>query len=287
MFFMRGFFFKYRGTLVKHHTGRFYYPGDVNPTQTLYLDPIKSKLDAYRARYRYILYRTGLSFKPKLQLFSTHCNTHPLVFGKKIPSGRGLGSQKKTRRVRLKDYFIRSLLFRFLVNLWGSNLSICFFRNLQKSLLTAELIFVKLQQHRIFCITPAPLYTQRQKDRYPWSNGFLAIYLSLKHRDPTLLLSWLKDRLRVISMFAHLRFFRILGLLLKSTVLHFFNVFKLKGFNFYLVGKISVTGNAMSRSYRSFAGKRSNSSLQLRLASNFTIIRTPTGCLGFTLSFFF
>jgi hypothetical protein len=90
-----------------------------------------------------------------------------------------------------------------------------------------------------------------------------------------------------MSMFAHLRFFRILGLILRSTLKDSFGFFKLKGFNFYLVGKISVTGNAMSRSYRAFAGKRSNSSLALKLASQFFLVRTPTGCLGFTLSFFF
>jgi hypothetical protein len=88
-------------------------------------------------------------------------------------------------------------------------------------------------------------------------------------------------------MFAHLRFFRILGLVLKSTILPSFGKHRLKGFSFYLVGKISVTGNAMSRAYRSFAGKRGNSNLALRLATGFNIIRTPTGCLGFTLSFFF
>jgi hypothetical protein len=88
-------------------------------------------------------------------------------------------------------------------------------------------------------------------------------------------------------MFAHLRFFRVLGLVLRFTVSSFFGDFKLRGFNFYLVGKISVAGNAMSRAYGAFAGKRSNSSLSLKLASNFALIRTPTGCLGFTLSYFF
>jgi hypothetical protein len=88
-------------------------------------------------------------------------------------------------------------------------------------------------------------------------------------------------------MFAHLRFFRILGLVLKLTVTTMLGSFRLKGYSFYLVGKISVTGNAMSRSYRAFAGKRSNSSLALKLASQFFLVRTVTGCLGFSLSYFF
>lgn len=88
-------------------------------------------------------------------------------------------------------------------------------------------------------------------------------------------------------MFAHLRFFRILGLILRLTVKDSFGVHRLKGFSFYLAGKISVTGNAMSRSYRAFSGKRCNSSLALKLASQFYLVRTSTGCLGFTLSYFF
>jgi len=115
----------------------------------------------------------------------------------------------------------------------------------------------------------------------------MAIYLAVRYRDPALLLHWLQTRVRVMSMFAHLRFFRILGLVLKGTTVSSFGKYRLKGFNFYLVGKISVTGNAMSRAYRSFAGKRGNSNLGLRLATGFNIIRTSTGCLGFTLSFFF
>ncbi len=115
----------------------------------------------------------------------------------------------------------------------------------------------------------------------------MAIYLAIRYRDPVLMLNWLQNRVKVMSMFSHLRFFRILGLVLKTTVLSSFGRYRLKGFSFHLVGKISVAGNAMSRSYRAFGGRRSNSSLALRLSTGFNIIRTPTGCLGFTLSFFF
>lgn len=116
---------------------------------------------------------------------------------------------------------------------------------------------------------------------------FLFIYLSVKYRDPSLFIGWLQNRLRTMSMFAYLRYFRVLGLVLRFTTSNLFGEFALKGFSFYLVGKISVAGNAMSRSYSAFAGKRGTSSLNLRLASNFALIRTPTGCLGFTLSYFF
>jgi len=191
------------------------------------------------------------------------------------------------RLFKLKDLFVRALLHRFLVSLLGSNVILCFFRNLQQDLDSRESMLVKVQQYRIFLLSPAPLRTQNQRDKYQWKNCFMQVYLSVKYRDPLLLLNWLHDRLKYMTMFAHLRFFRILGLILKLTITDMFSSFKLKGYSFYLVGKISVTGNAMSRSYRAFAGKRSNSSLALKLASQFFLVRTVTGCLGFSLSYFF
>lgn len=202
-------------------------------------------------------------------------------------SQKSVVSRLMHRSKRLKDLFLRSLLYRFLLNFWGTEVTFCLYRNLQKTLSVAELAFVKVQQHRIFSLAPARLHTPKQRERYPWANGFLAIYLAVRYRDPALMLNWLQTRVRVMSMFAHLRFFRILGLVLKNTTTVSFGKHRLKGFSFYLVGKISVTGNAMSRAYRSFAGNRSNSNLTLRLATGFNIIRTSTGCLGFTLSFFF
>lgn len=198
-----------------------------------------------------------------------------------------LGGSVPLKLFQIKDALVRDLLCRFLTNLWGSRTTLCFFRNTQRSLSVQESVFIRVQQHRVFCLSPAPIHTPRQREKYPWSNVFLFIYLSVKYRDPSLFIAWLQNRLRTMSMFAFLRYFRILGLVLRFTISNLFGEFALKGFSFYLVGKISVAGNAMSRSYSAFAGKRSASSLNLRLASNFALIRTPTGCLGFTLSYFF
>jgi hypothetical protein len=230
---------------------------------------------------------TDVTPKLSMQLSNYHTIKSQSVGGEQTKATDTSDERGGCISLKLKDAFIRTLLYRFLISLLGSNLTLCFFRNLQKDLTLREIILVKIQQHRIFVLSPAPLRTQRQKDKYQWKNSFVAIYLAVKYRDPLILLNWLKDRLRYMSMFAHLRFFRLLGLILRLTIKDIFKPIQLKGFSFYLVGKISVTGNAMSRSYRAFAGKRSNSSLALRLASQFFLVRTPTGCCGFTLSFFF
>jgi hypothetical protein len=67
---------------------------------------------------------------------------------------------------KLKDFFVRTLLQRFLVSLVGSNVMLCFFRNLQQDLALHESALIKLQQHRIFLLSPAPQRTQSQRDRY-------------------------------------------------------------------------------------------------------------------------
>lgn len=90
-----------------------------------------------------------------------------------------------------------------------------------------------------------------------------------------------------MKLFAHQNFFRNLGSVLKEAVLAPNGGYSLKGFQLYVVGKISVTGNARSRSYYSQAGQFSSSNLKLRLNSKFLMIRTKTGCLGLSLRFLF
>ncbi len=68
---------------------------------------------------------------------------------------------------KLRDLFVRVLLHRFLLNLWGTEVTLCFFRNLQKTLSVEEVALIKLRQHRIFLLAPANLQTVKQRERYP------------------------------------------------------------------------------------------------------------------------
>lgn len=89
-----------------------------------------------------------------------------------------------------------------------------------------------------------------------------------------------------MSLYAHRRFFRLLGLLLRG-VASSEGTYFLRGFYMRLVGKISVVGNAMSRVWWTRGGLAAGSNLTLQVFQGFTIVRTTTGCLGLSLFFFY
>lgn len=88
-----------------------------------------------------------------------------------------------------------------------------------------------------------------------------------------------------MTLFAHRRFFRLVGLLLTSLASGPHPL--VQGVNMYLVGKISVTGNAMSRAQYARTGCGGNNNLRVQVAQAFTLVRTSTGCLGLTLSLYY
>jgi hypothetical protein len=110
--------------------------------------------------------------------------------------------------------------------------------------------------------------------------------LTVRTRDPELLISWVQTRLRLMSLYAHRRFFRLLGLLLRGAV-GCGGACNLRGFYMRVVGKISVVGNAMSRVWWTRGGLAAGSNLTLQTFSGFTLVNTTTGCLGLSLSFFY
>jgi ribosomal protein S3 len=88
-------------------------------------------------------------------------------------------------------------------------------------------------------------------------------------------------------MFAHRRFLRLLATFLRPYVSLTPQESKILGFNLVVTGKISVTGNAMSRTMQVRHGKASINNLRHHALSAFALIRTRTGCLGFNLTFLF
>ena len=90
-----------------------------------------------------------------------------------------------------------------------------------------------------------------------------------------------------MKLFAHKRFLRLLGTFLKSYICLSPSPTTLLGFNLVTTGKISVTGNAMSRTMLVRFGKAGINNLSYRASSSFTLIRTKTGCLGLNLAFYF
>jgi hypothetical protein len=115
----------------------------------------------------------------------------------------------------------------------------------------------------------------------------MVLYLAVRFRDPYLLINWMQQRLTHVSLFQHRRFFRTLALTLRGAVTTPTLAWRLRGLRLQVTGKLSVTGNAMSRTYFVRAGSQGNANLSLHLAQGFTLVRTHTGCLGVWLGFYF
>ena len=187
----------------------------------------------------------------------------------------------------MQDGLLRQLLVRLSTHLIGRPVSLLLMRNLQARLQAGELAFLTLQSQRIFTYMPAALVTQAQVQSYAWRFGAMALYLAVGLRDTALLIRWLQGRIRCLDLFQHRRFFRTLGVALRTAVSAPSGRYKLAGLRLQVTGKLSVTGNAMSRTYLLRAGCPSNNSLTHRLAQGFTLVRTRTGCLGVWLEFYF
>jgi hypothetical protein len=110
---------------------------------------------------------------------------------------------------------------------------------------------------------------------------------SIHARDPFLLTQWINRRMRSMRLFTHKKFLRLLGSFLRSYVSPTPLPGALLGFTLVTTGKISVTGNAMSRTMFVRCGKSGVNNLNYRASASFTLIRTQTGCLGLNLVFYY
>jgi len=90
-----------------------------------------------------------------------------------------------------------------------------------------------------------------------------------------------------MRLFAHKKFLRLLGSFLRTYVSLAPSPSTVLGFHLVTTGKISVTGNAMSRTMLVRYGKAGVNNLSYRASSSFALIRTKTGCLGLNLVFYY
>lgn len=242
------------------------------------------------------IFLKGLRQKVKVHLLQPQTTFHPLstpiqgglLVGDTLRSS--LSFRKHIRRKRGTIFFnhlLRLQLCRFLLSLWGAPISLVLLRNLQLRFSIPELVFLYLQNHRVFACMPASFRNQRQLRDYAWRFGATALYLGVAVRDPFLILAWMQHRLQKVNLFQHRRFFRTLALMLAIAVQSPKLRYSIRGIHLQLTGKISVTGNAMSRTYLVRRGVQANSSLSLRTAQSFNLVRTRTGCLGLWLNFYF
>ena len=113
------------------------------------------------------------------------------------------------------------------------------------------------------------------------------LHIAIRFKDPTFLSNWIKGMLYRMSFWKYRLLFRYLKYTLRYLFFLYFPELEFKGFKLRLKGKISVAGNARTRTLMYKIGETSYSKLNNRIVSDFTTINTFTGVLGFKIWFFF
>ena len=113
------------------------------------------------------------------------------------------------------------------------------------------------------------------------------LHIAIKFKDPTFLSNWIKSMLYRMSFWKYRLLFRYLKFTMRYLFWLYFPELEFKGFKLRLKGKISVAGNARTRTLLYKIGETSYSKFNNRIVSDFTTINTFTGVLGFKIWFFF
>lgn len=238
--------------------------------------------------------RVWLSISPQAPLqprqikstFSTMQPPEGLGIGPTFPRG-GRGS----RFNRSIDHtFLVGGLFRFGEELSGGAFSLLLLKNLLQTahpLWVMEVFFFHSRLSQLFKLSRSRNKLLITSPSHPWYGGAKVIVSSVCSRDPFLLTQWAKKRMGRMKLFAHKKFLRLLGSFLRGYVSLSPSPTRVLGFNLVTTGKISVTGNAMSRTMLTRFGKAGINNLSYRASSSFTLIKTKTGCLGLNLVFYF
>ena len=109
------------------------------------------------------------------------------------------------------------------------------------------------------------------------------IYLSLKLKDPYIFSNWIISTIQKISFWKYKTFLRYIKYVLRYFFWIIFKQLNIKGVKFQLKGKISVAGNARTRTVLHSIGFTSHSTFNNKILYNLNLIKTFTGVLGLKL----
>lgn len=107
--------------------------------------------------------------------------------------------------------------------------------------------------------------------------------MTYKLKDTTVLLTYLNHKMSRMSLFKHRRFLKRVFFILRVLFYEIGPIYHVEGIKIKLIGKISVTGNARTRTMHFKEGLVSNSNMKIRADYNYNIIKTNTGCLGLSI----
>ena len=191
---------------------------------------------------------------------------------------------KNTKAAKLQTNFLcwyNFLLIRFLQHTTGLKVSLMFNPFLHKALSLIERAQLDLWTQRVkgFQRIIGPKISLKE--------SLQVTYLSLKLKDPSLFSSWLSRTIHKVSFWKYRAFFRYLKFLLQNLFLPSFSVLGMKGVKLKLKGKVSVAGNARTRSIYYRVGSTGQSTLNSKVLHNLTFFYTFTGILGLQIWFYF
>ena len=112
-------------------------------------------------------------------------------------------------------------------------------------------------------------------------------HVAIRSKDPTFLSNWIKGMLQRMSFWKYRLLFRYFKFVMRYLFWTHFADLGFKGLKLRLKGKISVAGNARTRTLRYAIGETSYSTFNNKVVSDFSTINTFTGVLGFRIWFFF
>jgi hypothetical protein len=173
------------------------------------------------------------------------------------------------------------VLTRFIENCTGRKVAIRFGPSIEQGLTFGDLAlcntwvdrvlgFQKILGQRIFAV-----------------EGLHLVVLAIRLKDPMFLANWIRAMLERMSFWKYRLLFRYLKFMLRHLFRLSFPHFQFKGLKLRLKGKISVAGNARTRTLHLRVGNTSHSSMSNRIAYDLSFINTFTGVLGFKLWFFY
>lgn len=113
------------------------------------------------------------------------------------------------------------------------------------------------------------------------------LYIALKLKDSFFLSNWMVAMFQKISFWKFKVFLRYLKYVLRFFFWPSFRDIKVRGIKIQLKGKISVAGNARTRTVLHRVGETSHATLDNKISSTLSLVRTFTGVQGLKVWFFF
>lgn len=109
------------------------------------------------------------------------------------------------------------------------------------------------------------------------------MYLALKNKDPYLLSNWMVTTMYKISFWKYKTFLRYIKYVLRYFFWSIFTELRVKGIKFQLKGKISVAGNARTRTAFHYVGFTSHATFNNKILYNLSLVKSFTGVMGLKL----